>query len=291
MKRNTRVKGILALLLLLICVMAMPGTLQAAKLNKKSITLLQGKSYTLKVKGTRKKVVWKASKKMVRIMKRGRFAAKVKALKVGRTTISARIGRKIYRCRVRVVNPTISKKEITLIVGSSCTLQVKNGTGKIGWKSSNEDIASVNSGKISAKKAGSVVITAVQNKKKLICKVTVKARSSGGSGGTAEEGETGTPETPGKTPKKVWVVTKEAWVEYIPIYEKEYGLECTGCGERFSLSICGTENFLDLYTEHENKHMDNNEPGGYRTVIISETYIETKVIEHPEEGYWITVYE
>lgn len=77
---------------------------------------------------------------------------------------------------VQAAAPTISKKSITLTVGKSTTLKVKNTSKKVKWKSSNSKIASVNSaGKVTGKKAGKAKITATVNKKKYTCTVTVKA--------------------------------------------------------------------------------------------------------------------
>lgn len=74
--------------------------------------------------------------------------------------------------------PAISKKSVSLYVGKSTTLKVKNSKGKIKWKSSNHKVAAVNkSGKITAKKAGTATITATVNKKNYTCIVTVKRKT------------------------------------------------------------------------------------------------------------------
>lgn len=73
--------------------------------------------------------------------------------------------------------PTLSKKKLTLYVGSSKTLKVKNAKGKVKWTSSKKKIASVSAkGKIKARKAGKTVITAKVQGKKLTCRVTVKPK-------------------------------------------------------------------------------------------------------------------
>ena len=62
---------------------------------------------------------------------------------------------------VQAASPVISKKAITLTVGKSTTLKVKNAKGKIKWKSSNSKIASVSKrGKVIGKKTGKAKITA-----------------------------------------------------------------------------------------------------------------------------------
>lgn len=70
----------------------------------------------------------------------------------------------------------ISKKSITLEVGESTRLSIKNAPKKIKvtWSSSDKKIATVNAkGKVHAKKAGKTVITAKIKNKKYTCKVKV----------------------------------------------------------------------------------------------------------------------
>ncbi len=70
----------------------------------------------------------------------------------------------------------LSKKEITLEVGKSQTLKLTGTKQKITWTTSKKTVAVVSTtGKVTAKKAGTAVITATANKKKYTCKVTVKA--------------------------------------------------------------------------------------------------------------------
>lgn len=72
-------------------------------------------------------------------------------------------------------SPKLSKTKITLNVGKKKTLKVKNASGKVKWSSSNKKVAAVSGkGQITAKKAGTAKITAKVDKKKLICKITVK---------------------------------------------------------------------------------------------------------------------
>ena len=49
---------------MLLSVIVMPVSASAAKLNKKSISLNVGKTYTLKVTGTKGKITWTSSKKV-----------------------------------------------------------------------------------------------------------------------------------------------------------------------------------------------------------------------------------
>lgn len=70
----------------------------------------------------------------------------------------------------------LNKKKVTLTVGKSVRLKVKGAKQKVKWKSSNKKTASVSSkGKVTAKRIGKAGISAKIGKKKLVCKVTVKA--------------------------------------------------------------------------------------------------------------------
>lgn len=73
----------------------------------------------------------------------------------------------------------ISKKSLSLTVGSSTHLKITGTKKKVKWKSSKKSVATVSSkGKVKAKKAGKAVVTATVGKKKLKCKVTVKNKTS-----------------------------------------------------------------------------------------------------------------
>lgn len=71
------------------------------KISSSKITLTVRQSKTLKVKGTKKKPKWSSSKKSVAtVSKKGKVVAK----KAGSATITAKIGKKKYKCKVTVKN-------------------------------------------------------------------------------------------------------------------------------------------------------------------------------------------
>lgn len=72
---------------------------------------------------------------------------------------------------------SISSKSLKLTEGFSSKLSTSGGTGTVKWSSSKPSVASVNSkGKVTAKNAGSAIITASsQDGSRTTCKVTVKA--------------------------------------------------------------------------------------------------------------------
>ncbi len=73
------------------------------------------------------------------------------------------------------VEPTLSKKKLTVKVGKSKTLKVNDAEGTVKWSSNKKKVAKVNkNGKITGVKAGKATITAKVDGKTLKCKVTVK---------------------------------------------------------------------------------------------------------------------
>lgn len=145
-------------------------------LNKESLTLYVGGSYTLKITGTTKQVKWSSSKKKIASVN---STGKVNAKKAGMTKVTAKVGKKKFTCTVQVNNPCLNKKSATITIGKNLTLKLK-GTKAQKWISSNSSIATVNqSGKVTAKKVGNATITVTgANKKKYKCKITVTHKHS-----------------------------------------------------------------------------------------------------------------
>lgn len=71
----------------------------AIKLNKKTLSLVEGKTYTLKISDPKAKVTWSTSKKSVATVS---SAGKVKAIKAGSAVITATVNKKKYTCKVTV---------------------------------------------------------------------------------------------------------------------------------------------------------------------------------------------
>lgn len=282
MRKNKMRKGLLAILILLVCVLAVPKAAEAARLNKKSVVLLKGKTVTLQLKGTKKKAVWKTSRKPIaRFVAKKNTSVKVKACKAGSTTVSARIGKKTYKCKVQVVDPKLSASRVDLKIGGTKRLAVKGGRGKIKWSSSNPGVAGVNAGGlVTARKAGSAKIYAKQNGKKLTCMVTVQ-KSQTKPDKEPEQDNESTEAGKKLVEKKVWVVTQEAWIEYVPVYTNiRSEWECS-CGYKTEVS--------DDFTEHEREHLRNEIPYRYWVNTLKDL-VRYDEIYHEEIGYWKTEY-
>ena len=162
-------------------------------LSSESISLVEGDSETLIAtvspsNATNKKVIWISTDGSIASVDNG----KVTALKPGKTTIKAKSddGGKTSTCQVtvntRVYNVervSLDKTSITLTEGDSETLTVTvypdNASNKnVSWKSSDESIATVNNGKVTALKVGTATITVTTDDggKTAICQVTVNAK-------------------------------------------------------------------------------------------------------------------
>ena len=77
---------------------------------------------------------------------------------------------------------TLSNTKITLKLGNTKVLKLKNAKGKVTWKSSNAKVVSIKkkdatSITLTPKKQGKVTITATNNKKTYTCKVNVDRKS------------------------------------------------------------------------------------------------------------------
>lgn len=71
----------------------------------------------------------------------------------------------------------LNRKSLTLTVGKSSQLKIKNTTKKVKWSSSNGSIASVTQqGRVKAKKQGNCSVSAKVGGKKYICRITVKKK-------------------------------------------------------------------------------------------------------------------
>jgi len=180
-KNATKIAALALSLALTVTSVNIPTNASAAsvKLNKDKATLyVKGaktkKTVTLKVSGTSKKVTFTSNKKSVATVN---SKGKVTAKKAGKATITAKVGKKSYKCKVTVkktykpvtsltVSPKGTKdKPYEMTVGQTkkikATVKPAKPTEKgVTYKSDKTSVATVNSkGTITAKKAGSATIT------------------------------------------------------------------------------------------------------------------------------------
>lgn len=171
-------------------------------LSTYSKRLIKGQRFTLKVKGTKKKVTWSsANKKIATVNAKGVVTAKKK----GETTIKAKVNGYTYTCYIYVETPKISKTALTIIKGQGASLTMKGTYQKVKWTSSNKKVATVSEyGYVKAVKKGTATITAKVGGVNYTCKVTVENPSLSNTKLTLVEGNTYTLKLNGNSQKVKW---------------------------------------------------------------------------------------
>lgn len=103
-----KAKGLSIILVFALALSILPAIPASAKVKISATkkTLYVGKSMTLKVTGTKKKVKWSSSnKKVATVTQKGKVTAKKK----GTTTIQAKVAKSTFKCKVTVKNQSENK--------------------------------------------------------------------------------------------------------------------------------------------------------------------------------------
>ena len=160
------------------------------KLGKTELTLYEGEEETLTASvlpenATDKTITWTSSDKSIASVESG----KVKAVKKGEAKITAKAGDKTAEVKVVVLAPisglSLGKDQVTLYIGETETLEATlspaDATLKdpISWTTSDESVAKVDGGKITAVGKGTAKITASAGGKSASCNVEVLKSVSG----------------------------------------------------------------------------------------------------------------
>ena len=155
---------------------------QAIALDKTELTIEKGKKEVLSVtftpsNATDKSIEWISTDPDVATVDAGIISA----IAPGHTDIVAKSGSILAKCAVEVIVPvkgiTLNKTELTLCKYEeetlTATLNPADATDAIEWSSSDESIATVEGGKITALGLGPATITATAGSKTAECKLTV----------------------------------------------------------------------------------------------------------------------
>ena len=184
------------ILLLASCEKPLPETIkvESVSLNVTNTELTEGEQTTLTAtvnpsNATNKNVTWSSSDNAVATVDNG----KVTAVKAGTATITVTTedGNKTATCKVTVKaktypveSVTLDKTEAELTEGEQTTLTAtvnpSNATNKnVTWSSSDNAVATVDNGKVTAVKAGTATITVTteDGNKTATCKVTVTGKN------------------------------------------------------------------------------------------------------------------
>ena len=155
-------------------------------LDKAELSLVEGQEAELKATvepddATDKTVTWTSSDEAIATVTDG----KVKAVKAGTVTITAKAGAKEATCKVTVTAAVVpvesiklDKESLEMVEGDKVTLTATvtpdNATDKtVTWTSSDEAIATVANGEVTAVKEGTATITAKAGDKSATCAVKV----------------------------------------------------------------------------------------------------------------------
>lgn len=178
--------GILTFILLFVCVPQFTEEIQAGQnaitMDEEgtTITLYPGQTKKLQIRiggWPYSNNVWRSSNtKVAGISSKG----VIKAVSPGKTTISGypkEYSFAVMKCTVVVKKAaiTLNRASGTMKVGNQLKLKatVKGASKKVTWKSSDTKIATVKNGVVTARKAGTVVISAKANGKTVKCKIKV----------------------------------------------------------------------------------------------------------------------
>ena len=165
------------------CTVTISVDVESVTLDKTTLSLAVGETAQLAATvkpddATDKNVSWTSSDESVAKVDNG----KVTAIKAGKATIIAKCGGKTAECAVTVTVPTgsvtLDKTTLSLAIGETATLTATvkpdDATDKnVAWASSDESVAKVANGKVTAVKAGKATITAKCGGKTAECAVTV----------------------------------------------------------------------------------------------------------------------
>ena len=237
----------------------------SVKLDRTSLTLTKGKTYTLKtaVTGTNKAVSWSSSNSSVAsVDKNGKVTAKTK----GNATITAKVDGVSASCKVTVNEPAkttikLDKTKVTLGAGEPCMLKATvSPSQKVTWTSSNPKLVKVDSnGKLTVTNEIFNYFEVEQT-----VKITAKA---------------------GNATATCTVTTNYERVYHkyaiVPVYKEMSVNVCKGCGRLINYSAApGTKYetedgrtgvFItkEDHAAHWNAHMDEGVPSGYYSDVIS----------------------
>ena len=236
----------------------------SVKLDKTSLTLTKGKTYTLKttVTGTNKTVSWSSSNASVAsVDKNGKVTAKTK----GTATITAKVDGVSASCKVTVNESAkttikLDKTKVTLGVGEPCTLKATvSPSQKITWTSSNPKIVKVDAnGKLTVTKA-------LYDIEDYWADVKITAKANGVSA--------------------TCIVSADGYRTYhkyaiVPVYEPTDLDVCKGCGRLIKYNAApGTKYetedgrkgvFItkEDHTAHWKAHMNEGVPSGWYSEVV-----------------------
>lgn len=118
------IMGMVLAVIMMLSFAVIPSSAAKAALNKSAVTLVAGRSVTLTVNGTSRRVKWSSDDETIAtVTKRGR----VTAVKVGTTAIKASFGESVLKCNITVRAGSIASSEskLNVEVGKTASVLIK----------------------------------------------------------------------------------------------------------------------------------------------------------------------
>lgn len=175
------------------------------RLSETELSIVSGKSKVLSVEDADgSEILWSSSDEKIAAVT---SAGKVTGISGGNAVITASVNDLQMKCQVKV--KSLQLKETTLYIQKGSTYKLepeqKNISGTITWKSTDKKIAGVNGkGNVTAKKSGTVTITAKADGCTASCKVQVITISLSDSQAFIGKGQTKNLSVTGTSKKVSW---------------------------------------------------------------------------------------
>ena len=161
-------------------------TVEVPALSDTSLTIVKNQKKKITLNGTAQKVTWSVGNEAIASVS---ASGVITGKKVGNTNVFAVVDGVRYICKLRVDGPYLSRKSLTMTQGTTQQLYVRATSLPVRWLTNKTSVATVStSGEVTAKSAGTAVITAVVNGQKYTCNVTVtKPAATTGVAGNYEK--------------------------------------------------------------------------------------------------------
>lgn len=173
MKKHTK-RLILAIIgvIILVLLLLLGARCNQNGLNKTSMVLYVGDHYKLTLKKQEKEVLWQSENSAIAEVD---YHGEIEAKKKGKTVVSAKTSKHIYRCQIRVKErPKLSESNITLKSGQTMKLRLLNTDEAPQWTVEDNKIAKVSDdGTVKALEVGHTYIAALLNDETYKCFINV----------------------------------------------------------------------------------------------------------------------
>ena len=146
---------------------------------KTKLTITVGDTSNIKLENNNENAAWSTSNNsVVKIVSKSNKSVGIKGVAPGTAKITAKIGKKTFVCTVTVKAKVSLTSKVTVTIGKTKKIVLKNNTAKVEWSSSNKKVVklqdtSSGSAVLYGAAPGSATVTAKIGSKRYTCSVTV----------------------------------------------------------------------------------------------------------------------